>query len=143
MMERRKFLKDGCRTCLFIGAGFLMTDLAACSPASQIVHLPVSDNSVRLPLSYFAKHTIQIIRPQGWVYDIAVRKTGNDQYEALFLQCTHQKNQLITDGSGYICTLHGSRFTLDGMVKKGPAEQALKKLPVSGEGTDLIIQLKS
>jgi Rieske Fe-S protein len=142
-MERRKFLRDGCRTCLFIGAGFLITDLAACSPASQIVHLPVSDNSIRLPLSYFTKHSMQIVRPQGWVYDIAVRKTAGDQYEALFLQCTHQKNQLIPDGNGYICTLHGSRFTTDGVVKKGPAEQALKKFQVGEDGTDLVIQLKS
>ena len=142
-MERRKFLQDGCKVCLLVGTGFLMSELTACGPTSQVMHLPVTGNKVQLPISGFGKQSIQIVRPDGWIYDIAVRKTNEGQYEALFLQCTHQRNQVIPDGNGFICPLHGSRYTLDGAVRKGPAEMSLRKFPVHEESGELIIELKS
>jgi nitrite reductase/ring-hydroxylating ferredoxin subunit len=142
-IERRKFLRDSCKACLLTGAGFLISDLTACSPASRITRLPIRDNTVRLPVTSFNKQSMQIFRPEGWIYDIAVRKTAGSQYEALLLQCTHQKNQLIADGNGFTCTLHGSRYTVDGQVKKGPSEAALKKFATRLEQDQLVIQLKS
>jgi len=142
-IERRKFIQDGCRACLLLGAGFLMSEMTACGPSSQILHLPVSGNTVQLPMAGFAKQNMQIVRPDGWIYDIAVRKSDDGQYEALFLQCTHQKNQVIPEGNGFVCPLHGSRYNLDGQVKKGPAEMPLRKFPVREESGDLVIELKS
>ncbi len=142
-MERRKFLQAGYKACLFLGAGLCISELTACGPATQILHLPVSDNTVRVPVNAFAKQPMQIIRPEGWLYDIAVRKTNNHQYEALFLQCTHQKNQVISEGNGFVCPLHGSRYSLDGQVRKGPAEMSLKKFTVHEDSDELIIELKS
>lgn len=142
-MERRKFLQDTCKACLFAGAGFLITDLAACSPATKITRLPVTDNTVRLPISSFNRQPFQIVRPEGWIYDIAVRKKDEGQFEALFMQCTHQKNQLIAEGNGFICPLHGSRYTRDGQVKKGPSEHSLKKFNTLQDQGELVIELKS
>jgi Rieske Fe-S protein len=142
-IDRRKFLGSACKTCLLAGAGFLISDLAACSPATQLYRVPISEDSVRLPVLAFAKEPLQLVRPDGWVYDIAVRKISPDNYEAVFMQCTHQKNQLMLDGSGFICTLHGSRFSKDGYVKKGPAELPLKKFMTRIEQDQLVIQLKS
>jgi len=142
-MERRNFIQDGCKACIFLGAGLLISELSACGPSSQILHLPVSGNTVQLPLAGFAKQTMQIVRPEGWIYDIAVRKSNDGQYDALFLQCTHQKNQVIPEGNGFFCPLHGSRYTLEGAVTKGPAEMSLRKFPVHEESGDLVIELKS
>ena len=142
-VERRKFIQDGCKACLLLGTGFLVSELAACGPTSQVLHLPVSGNTVQLPMSGFAKQSMQIVRPDGWVYDIAVRKSSDGQYEALFLQCTHQKNQVIAEGNGFICPLHGSRYNLNGQVKKGPAELPLAKFTVHEDSGNLIIDLKS
>lgn len=142
-IERRKFLESACKACLLAGAGILLADLTACSPASAIMNLPVTDNTVRLPVSTFAKRTVQIVRPQGWFYDIAVHKNSTDQYEALLLECTHQKNQLILNGNRFFCTLHGSQFNLNGAVVKGPAERPLKKYTTSLEGDQLVIQIKT
>jgi Rieske Fe-S protein len=142
-MERRKFIQDSCRACLLLGSGFIISELAACGPITQILRLPISDDTIHVPISELSGHSLQIIRPEGWVYDIALRKTENGQFEALLLQCTHQKNQVIPEGNGFICPLHGSRYTLDGQVKKGPAELSLRKFPVRKEAGDLIIELKS
>jgi nitrite reductase/ring-hydroxylating ferredoxin subunit len=142
-LERRKFIQDGCKACLLIGAGFLMSELSACGPSFQIVRLPISAGTVQLPIAGFANQSMQIVRPEGWIYDIAVRKSNDGLFEALFLQCTHQKNQVIPEGNGFICPLHGSRYNPDGQVKKGPAEMPLKKFPIHEESGQLIIELKS
>lgn len=143
LIERRKFLESACKACLLAGAGVLISELTACSPSFQVVNLPVTDNAVHLPLSSFSDKAMQLVRPQGWFYDIAVRKLSADQYEALLLECTHQKNQLMVTGKTFFCTLHGSRFDMNGSVLKGPAERPLKKYTTSQSGDQLVIQINS
>ncbi len=142
-IERRKFLTSACKACLLAGAGFLISDLAACSASSKVLKLPISQNAVRLPVTAFASEPVQVIRPEGWLYDIAVRKISVNEYEALLMECTHQQNQLIVNQNGFKCMLHGSQFNLDGQVMKGPAERALKKFPTSMDQGQVVIQLKS
>jgi Rieske Fe-S protein len=142
-IERRQFLVSACRACMLAGAGFLMTDLVACSPSSKVLKLPVSGNTVRLPATAFATEQIQIVRPGDSYFDIAVRKISADQYEALLLECTHQQNQLIISQNGFKCMLHGSQFNLDGQVVKGPAERPLKKYTTILDQGQIVIQLKS
>ena len=145
-VQRRKFIGSACKACLLAGAGFLLSDLTACSPASKVMKLPIVENTVRVPVSSFATGSIQIVRPAGWFYDIAVRKSANDGtdiYEALLLECTHQQNQLMVNGNSYRCTLHGSVFNLEGQVTKGPAEKSLKKFKTIVDQSELVIELKS
>jgi Rieske Fe-S protein len=142
-IERRKFLTSACKACLLAGAGFLISDLTACSPSSKVMKLPIAENAVRIPVSAFATEPFQIVRPDGWFYDIAVRKNSTDQYEALLLECTHQQNQLIANPTGFRCTLHGSEFNLNGQVVKGPAEQSLKKFTTLLDQGQVVIKLKS
>jgi Rieske Fe-S protein len=140
-MDRRKFIESTCKSCLLASAGFIVSDLAACSPATRLFRLPISENTVRIPVKAFSNEPLQLVRPEGWVYDIAVRKTSTDHFYALLLQCTHQKNQLMPDGSGFTCTLHGSRYNQEGEVKKGPAENSLKKFTVTVEKDQVVIRL--
>jgi Rieske Fe-S protein len=142
-IERRKFITTACKACLFTGAGFLISDLTACSPYSKIIQLPITHGTVRIPINSFATESIRLVRPEGWYFDIAVRKTGTDQFDALLLECTHQQNQLIMNSNGYKCNLHGSQFNLNGQVLKGPAERALKKFTTSLDQGQLLIQLIS
>lgn len=142
-IERRKFLTSACKACLLAGAGFLTIDLAACSPSLKVLKLPITQNAVRLPVTAFTSESLQIIRPEGWLYDIAVRRISASEYEALLLECTHQQNQLIVNQNGFKCMLHGSQFHLDGQVMKGPAERALNKFPTSIDQGQVVIQLKS
>jgi Rieske Fe-S protein len=142
-MDRRKFLEKSCKACLLAGAGILISELTACGPTAKVMQLPVTQNAVRMPVTSFLTGQLQIVRPEGWLYNIAVRKTGDEQYEALLLQCTHQQNQLLVNPNGFQCTLHGSLFTKDGRIVKGPAEFPLKSFPTSVEQGQLIIQLKS
>jgi Rieske Fe-S protein len=142
-MERRKFLETACKACLLTGAGMLISELTACSTSVNIIKVPISQNAVRLPVSGFANISMQILRPEGWFYNIAVHKTEDGHFEALLMECTHQRNQLIATGNGFQCPLHGSKFNLDGQVMKGPAEFPLKKFATGIDQDQVVIQLKS
>ncbi|MBS1916243.1 MAG: Rieske (2Fe-2S) protein [Bacteroidetes bacterium] len=143
-MQRRKFLKSSCNLCMLAASGYLFSELAACSPAAyHVFKTEIVNNHVEIPLTEFAQSSLQFVRPNGWYYDIAVQKKADNSYEALLLQCTHQSNQLVPNGNGYTCSLHGSQFNKDGDVTKGPAEKPLKHYPVTVNQDKLSIQLKS
>src|SRR5690348_16316201 len=120
-MKRRKFITTSCNICLLTATGYLASGLSACSPAFPVLKTEVIDDEIRVPLSTLSSPKLQLIRPKGWVYDIALRKNQDAGYEALLLKCTHQDNQLVSSGNGYTCNLHGSQFDINGRVLKGPA----------------------
>jgi len=140
-MQRRDFLKATCRLCLLGTAGLLVTQ-TGCAPATgnAIYKTAISNNEVEVPLALFDKAPLQYIRPNGWYYDIAVQK-NQDGFTALLMQCTHQNNQLTLSGDTYYCNLHGSTFDKNGQVKKGPAEEPLKKYKTTVKQNNLIIQI--
>jgi Rieske Fe-S protein len=142
-MKRREFLHSSCNFCLLGAAGFFLSGIQGCSPAYHVVRAEVTKGAILFPLSSLASSEAVFLRPRGWLYDIVLRKTPLGTFEALLLQCTHQQNQLMPTGNGYYCSLHGSQFDRAGAVKKGPAENSLKKYPVTLEGDQLIIRLKS
>lgn len=143
-MERRSFIQSTCNVCLLMAAGFTLPKLIGCSPAAmKVLQIDVVDNAVQLPLAPFAQSNIQIVRPKGWLYEIAVTKNDDNTYQALLLQCTHQDNQLTQTGSGYQCSLHGSQFNKSGKVVKGPAAKPLKQYKTVLGDHQLTILLKA
>jgi len=143
-MERRAFLKSSCNVCMLLTAGLILPMLPGCGPAAyQVIHTEVHDDLIQVPLTGFAQSPLQLIRPNGWLYAIAVRKKEDNTWSALLLKCTHQDNQLTTTGNGYTCSLHGSAFNTAGGVTKGPAERALKQYVTTTDQTNLTIHLKA
>jgi Rieske Fe-S protein len=141
-MDRKDFFKAGCNACLLGAAALFLPRLAGCAPAKiNIFNATPVNNRVELPLQVFDKGPLQLVRPMGWVYDIAVHKKDDGSYMALLMQCTHMNNQLNSSPSGYACSLHGSQFNADGEVVKGPAETALRKYVTTIENGVLVINL--
>ncbi len=141
-MDRKEFLKRGCQTCFFGTAALLLPSLTGCGPAAfNIYKTMVTNNAIELPLSLFEKNSLQIIRPQGWQYDIAVQKNPEGDYTAILMECTHMENQLTASQNGFSCSLHGSRFNAEGEVIKGPAEFPLKKYSTSIHHDTLILSI--
>lgn len=142
-MQRRQFIKSSCNACLLAGAGYLLSELAACSPAYSIIKTEIVNDEIQVPLASLSQSALQLVRPKGWLYDIAVQRKQDNTYEALLLQCTHQNNQLAPNGNGYTCDLHGSKFDKDGKVIKGPAEKPLKQYKTIINNDKLLIHLKA
>jgi cytochrome b6-f complex iron-sulfur subunit len=55
--------------------------------------------------------------------------TEND-FKALSLVCTHLGCTVKSQPDGFVCPCHGSRFDLQGKVKRGPASKPLSSLRV-------------
>jgi Rieske Fe-S protein len=129
---------------MLLTAGALLPMLSGCGPAAyKVINTEIHGDQVEIPLAGFAQSPLQLVRPKGWLYSIAVRKGQDNTYSALLLKCTHQDNQLTAATNGYSCSLHGSAFNTAGRVTKGPAERALKAYTVTTDATNLIIHLKA
>ncbi len=50
---------------------------------------------------------------------------------AISLECTHLGCVVSKDELGFVCPCHGSRFSLDGTVERGPAPKALPWLRIT------------
>ena len=145
-MQRRAFLKSSCNVCGLLAVGSVLPSLlTGCGPAAyKVIHSPVSNNQVQVPVTAFAQSPLQLVRPDGWLYSIAVRRQEDNSWSAYLLKCTHQDNQLTVSGTnGYSCSLHGSSFDAQGRVTKGPAERSLRSYKVTEDGGNLTIDLKA
>jgi Rieske Fe-S protein len=141
-MQRREFLRSSCTVCVLGAAGFVLPKLTGCGPAKFAVYrTSVVNKQLQVPLTMFDTTALQIVRPAGWYYDIAVEKNADNTYKALLMQCTHQDNQLTATGNGFSCSLHGSQFDKDGKVRKGPAEDPLTQYNTFVSNGQLIIEV--
>ena len=140
-MQRRQFLQSTCNACLLAGAGVLLGNLSSCTPSAHVIKAAIVNNTVSIPVTGFSTSALQFVTPEGWLFDIAVRKKEDQSYEALLMQCTHQRNQLVPTPKGFTCNLHGSIFGPDGNVLKGPAEFPLKQYQTTITNDQLTIHL--
>ena len=143
-MQRRDFIKGTCRICLLGSAVAIAgNSLTGCSPAASNVLLKptIIDDKITVPLTIFEKSNLQIVTPKKFPYEIAIEKKQDGTYNALLLSCTHYENPLTPTGNGYNCSAHGSKFTTNGEVIKGPAEHSLKQLKTILSSTDVSILL--
>jgi len=143
-MQRRDFLKSSCNICLLGAAGFALPKLTGCSPAlhsTGVYKTNIVGNKLEVPLALFDNTSLQIVRPMGWFYDIAVEKRADNTYGAILMRCTHQDNQLTAAGAGFTCSLHGSQFDKSGNVLKGPAEGRLQQYKATIINNNLLIEV--
>lgn len=140
-MDRRTFLKEGCKGCagvllLGLGAGLL----GGCGTL-PLMRAEAGDHKLRIPLSRFAEQRLLLVRTGNLPFDVLAVKEPDGQYRALYLQCTHQDQPLTATPTGLHCPAHGSRFDLEGRVRQGPAANDLLQFNTSVQGTDLIINI--
>ena len=64
--------------------------------------------------------------------ELAVVRTaaGLNGFSALSLVCPHMGGTVAEIGNQWICPLHGSTFTLNGSLVRGPAQIGLSKYPI-------------
>ena len=129
---------------MLMSAGMLLGSsfLESCAGLSGSI-LKVSQNAgeIRMPVSDFVVQKTRLVRVSNYAYDIAVREVSEGRFLALLMKCTHAGQPLTKTGSGFYCTLHGSRFSPAGIVENGPASEPLAHLPAVVENGQLILTL--
>lgn len=142
-MERRRFLRaaGGGLGGLAAGAGLG----AAVSGCASMVAVPVRSSEGRIRLT-LADHPM-LDRPDGFVrlriegdgrliYLLAL---GDEAYAALSPVCTHQGCTVDVQAQRLVCPCHGSTYSREGEVLRGPAPLPLQRYPVRAEPDGVLI----
>jgi Rieske Fe-S protein len=141
MKTRRTFIKNTCTACLgYAVLGIQFSQLAGCAPL-PIYTTNFNNKTVAVPLSSFVKSPLVIVRDKRVPFDILLAKNSEKEFLAIYLKCTHRENPVTATKNGLFCASHGSRFTLDGKVLKGPALKPLLQFTVKPNESNLIIDL--
>jgi cytochrome b6-f complex iron-sulfur subunit len=146
-MDRRNFIRASCLSCLgSIGA---IAFLEACSSQKYINNYELKEDRIILRKSEFTqikKEKIQqlafvLVKVEQLPFPIAVYKLDDQEYKALFLQCTHQGCELNPHENMLVCPCHGAEFNTGGKVTQGPAEIDLKTFITSHDNENIYIHL--
>lgn len=142
-MNRKEFIK----TCGFacIGISSISFLLQSCVPTRHIAAQLINDNLV-IPKTDFIKKDSYlkylIVRNENLEFPIYLFRFSEEEYSALYLQCTHQGNELNAYGDKLVCSAHGSEFDNRGVATSGPAIEPLKSFPVHIDNQNINISLK-
>ncbi|MEX2090055.1 MAG: Rieske 2Fe-2S domain-containing protein [Bacteroidota bacterium] len=74
---------------------------------------------------------------------VLIVRIGEGSYAAVSPVCTHLGCTVRKEPSFFRCPCHGSTYTLEGAVVRGPAEEPLERYPVQFINNLLTIQLQS
>ena len=126
-----------------------VTLLQSCT-GSKIVSGKISDSDLIIATDDFIIKNIKEIKYKSYVvvqndllkFPICVYRLGENDYKALYMECSHQGAELQVFGSKLQCPAHGSEFTNSGAVSNGPADKALRTFPVTITNDQLKISLK-
>ena len=148
-MKRREFLN-------WAGIGLLSSyfpvALAACSQeqsdeiSNTETTTQVENNSPDAD-GYLAIGTAQELNDKGYIINsqsnVIVFRSGNNNLSAVSLLCTHQGCKVDWKNSSNIlsCPCHGSEFTSDGNVLKGPAQSPLSTFDVKEDGESIAVKV--
>lgn len=145
-MDRKEFL----RTCgvALVGLPFASMLMSSCESIYYATS-SISENRIGVPLSEFEIHKKNSVTNRNFVmvkvsnqdFPICLYKTGENQYTAALMKCTHRGCELNVGGGIYSCPCHGSEFDVKGSVLEGPADQDLKTFKTIIENENIYILL--
>jgi nitrite reductase/ring-hydroxylating ferredoxin subunit len=139
-MDRRGFIKDACSLCVALGSGLIIGSLSSCS-SLPVFDTDVVEKRIRVPIAAFGTREVLVVRVRSLMYDLAIHRKEDNTYAAVLLRCSHADTQLTATGEEYTCSEHGSRFDLDGRVRKGPALKDLIQFPAERVDGNVIVPL--
>lgn len=90
----------------------------------------------------FTNSNYKIVRSSLLNNSVLILKKNDLDYSAHLMKCTHNGAGLSVSGSSLTCPLHGSTFSMEGDVIKGPARTALTSYPVVISQDKITVMLK-
>lgn len=148
MMKRKDFIKT-CSVAI-IGLPFASALLTSCETLYYASNsLSADNNQIIVSLSEFQivkkNRTVErdfvLIQSANQGFPICLYKTGENQFTAALMKCTHRGCELNVGGGIYSCPCHGSEFDKTGTVMEGPADQDLKTFETSIKNDKIYINL--
>ena len=142
-MTRKDFIKTCGFACVGISAVSIL--LQSCV-ATKHISAEIINGNLLIPEMDFIKNDeylkYVIVNNESLQYPIYVFRFSEKEYTALYLQCSHQGNELNAYGDKLVCSAHGSEFDNRGVATSGPATEPLRSFPVHIDNQNIIISLK-
>ncbi len=147
-MNRKDFLKTCGFACL--GGSAMVILMQSCTVTKTITG-NIENSDLMVAISDFESVSDNKITFKKYViinndvlkFPICVYRIEENKYNALWLECTHQGNEVQVFGDKLQCPAHGSEFSNSGLVTNGPADRNLRTFPVTIDGNYLKISLKA
>ena len=146
-MNRKDFIVNSCDACLSVTA--VSSLLTSCTTIKYISGnlgkdgLIVNKEEFKIKKKESTNYrSLIIIRNNALQYPICVYRFNEEEYSALWMQCTHQGAELQASGDFLQCPAHGSEFNSKGKVMNGPADSNLRSFPVTITNNELFIDLR-
>ena len=141
-MKRREFVSK-----VAVGGSILFVSpycLISCSKGGDTVtDIPDSGNTNPATIDLIKSDFSDLNTVGGYIYydKYIIIQSGESEYHVLSKFCTHEGDWLkyVPSSNRVKCNLHGSLFTIAGVVLNGPASRNLDAYNVSSSGDILAI----
>lgn len=131
------------REALGAGVGAISLAVVGCARLPPVREVPSQDGAVSLALADYPELQsaggVLPVKPAGAKKPVMIVRGEGERFSAFSLKCTHLGCTVGWNGEArsFDCPCHGSRFEIDGAVKKGPAKQPLTAYAVTSDGATL------
>ena len=149
MSSRRDFLKSTTGAAVACVAGAALASYLESCTSVKYISAAEKDGKVLVSKAEFSEQTFVVVKTSASPYPVYLTKitqqnpeTGNENYMALLMQCTHKQCEIKPAGTVLYCPCHGSEFSSTGKVLKEPASADLQRFIVTHDDQNIYIHLK-
>ncbi len=144
-MDRKDFIKIVGASCM---GAIVPLGISSCSPVHYVT-ASLDKNKLVVAKSEFIgikkedefTRTFIVIESPTLQFPIAVYRHSDDNYTALWTECTHQNCEVKPNENLLTCPCHGSEFDVNGEVLEGPAESDLKMFEISTDNDNIYVHI--
>lgn len=144
-MNRKEFIQSCGMACL---SSFGLTAfLQSCASANYYAKNSINEKKIKINKTEFIEHDKNtfrkyiLIKNDALQFPICLFKLGDQEYSAVYMECSHRSCELHNQGSFLQCPCHGSEFSNKGIVQNPPAEQNLKTFQTTTDHESIFIHL--
>lgn len=136
MITRKEFVKS--LALVAVSPALAPVLLSSCAPAGLSVKVPEEDGWVTLPVSSLPPvddpYGFTRVYVNGRPNPVYLFRSGGDRITAVSSTCSHNGCSVKKLRDRFECPCHGSEYSLEGHVSKGPAPDPLMVYPVTVSG---------
>lgn len=137
-MKRREFLETTGKVALYGGA--LMTYGVSGCTSTQWAAYTTSGSTIVVKKESFAGRSFVMVDAGLAAGPLLIHEYETGQYSAVVMKCTHKGCGLDQVGDMLECRCHGSEFSMQGNVLKGPADRDLQSLKVRADNENIYVE---
>ena len=144
-MNRRQFLRqvEGLSAgALAAGAAGAALPLGGCI-GFHYVTSTLAGNRLVIRRAEFGAGRFVLVDAPGEPLPLYVYRQDDGSFSAVSTRCMHRGCQVEPAAGHLVCPCHGSEYTNDGGVVKGPTQEPLRRFPVFVEGDEIMIEIRA